>query len=572
MIERLKEFFKESGETRVLWTIIVILLLLRLLTLGYAPLFDSTEGRYAEIGRKMARSGDFVTPRLDGNMPFLGKPPLHFWMTALSFKALGYDEFAARLPGFLSLLLMLAMTGMLARRLYGMGVAAWSVLVLLTSALVFIGSACVMTDMTLAATFTGAMACLILALDPKTASPRGWSYGFFAFMGLGVLAKGPVAVALGILTVVPALYWTGRLRALRRLPWGGGLVLATLIALPWYIMAEQRNPGFLKYFILNEHFLRFLKRDFGEQRGSLGHTYFYGSIWGMGLAGFLPWSPLLLLAAWRAARARLWRSLAGQERVALLLAWALAPLVLFTLARNIMMAYVLPGLPGLAMLTGLLLSPWDDPAHASAQSASRVPQSTIDLIPRSALVFQLTAWSGIVFGSVMIVIFGLKGHLPLSAMNVGLGLLGLSMIFLVHRGPQLKRMGLVLSAAALFPCIGLFFSYWLGEPLGHTHSTRHLITVIKNDPQLAGRAVVFFKRIPYSAQFYLATEGVFRLIGDPDGEQKLLHENGILIVDEMEARHLPPGFAAAFEMVQECEGYRIWAPRESTTHLVEQLK
>ena len=57
--------------------VLLALLLLRLATLGVAPLFDKTEGRYGEIGRAMAASGDWITPTLHGGEPFWGKPPLH---------------------------------------------------------------------------------------------------------------------------------------------------------------------------------------------------------------------------------------------------------------------------------------------------------------------------------------------------------------------------------------------------------------------------------------------------------------------------------------------------------------
>jgi 4-amino-4-deoxy-L-arabinose transferase-like glycosyltransferase len=80
----------------------------------------------------------------------------------------------------------------------------------------------------------------------------------FKGLAVGLLAKGPVAV---VLCAIPLFLWlamSGNRGALKRLPWGAGLALATLIAAPWYIAAEIATPGFLHYFIIGEHFYRFV--------------------------------------------------------------------------------------------------------------------------------------------------------------------------------------------------------------------------------------------------------------------------------------------------------------------------
>ena len=75
--------------------LLAALLLARLVAMAVLPLMDTTEPRYAEIGRKMAELNDWVTPWFDEGVPFWGKPPLSFWLTAASFKVLGVTEFAA---------------------------------------------------------------------------------------------------------------------------------------------------------------------------------------------------------------------------------------------------------------------------------------------------------------------------------------------------------------------------------------------------------------------------------------------------------------------------------------------
>ncbi|MEI8119143.1 MAG: phospholipid carrier-dependent glycosyltransferase, partial [Methylophilaceae bacterium] len=63
---------------------------------------DTTEGRYGEMARKMAEMNDWITPWFDVGVPFWGKPPLSFWMSALGIKVFGINEFAVRFPQFLA--------------------------------------------------------------------------------------------------------------------------------------------------------------------------------------------------------------------------------------------------------------------------------------------------------------------------------------------------------------------------------------------------------------------------------------------------------------------------------------
>jgi hypothetical protein len=120
------------------------------------------------------------------------------------------------------------------------------------------------------------------------------------------------------------------------------------LAAPWYLLAEWRTPGFLEYFLVGEHWQRFLVSGWkGDLYGS-AHDFARGTIWLFAAQALLPWSVLLSLAAlrWKCGRSadaeeRSWR------RYCLL--WGLAPCLFFTAAGNILWTYVLPGLPGLAL-------------------------------------------------------------------------------------------------------------------------------------------------------------------------------------------------------------------------------
>src|SRR6202158_6260157 len=99
---------------RAIWVLLGLLLLARLVGMAAAPLMDTTEARYGEISRKMAELNDWVTPWFDYGVPYWGKPPLSFWVTAISFKLFGVNEFTARLPHLLISLAIIGLVGWLA--------------------------------------------------------------------------------------------------------------------------------------------------------------------------------------------------------------------------------------------------------------------------------------------------------------------------------------------------------------------------------------------------------------------------------------------------------------------------
>lgn len=345
--------------------------LLRLWTLGTLALTDNTEARYAGISWHMFRSGDWITPRvyLSGELvPFWAKPPLFFWLTSLSFEACGASEWAARLPNFLIAAAIVGLTIAFGRRIWGPRVGAIAGVILASSGLFFVLAGACILDMSLAgsvclALMTFAMFAVEAENGNRTAQARPslakwWGRAFYLALGLGCLAKGPVAVVLVGLTVAAWIAANRQWRLVRRLPWVTGTLVFAVVACPWYFLAERATPGFLHYFLLNEHLLRYIRSEYGDLYGA-GRTQPYGASWLMLFVTFLPWSPVFITYAvnrWRKRNAA--PSPPRDTWLLYALIWGLTPAVFFTLCRQILVTYVLPGFPGLALAAAVLLNRW----------------------------------------------------------------------------------------------------------------------------------------------------------------------------------------------------------------------
>lgn len=391
-------------------------LLLPLVSMAIIPFYDTSEPRYAEIARVMAQGGDWITPWFSPGIPFWGKPPLSFWAQALSMKAFGFTEFAARLPSWICLLVSVAILQAGVRRLYGPRIAMTSALVYSTCTLAYISSGAVLTDpfLALGTTLSLVAFAVVAAKESETAAgtaaafmgtrtERGtsglrglswWRYGFFIGLALGLLAKGPLAA---VLIGAPALVW----RALRwrhqpaavPLPWVKGLALVAALTLPWYLMAELKTPGFLDYFITGEHFRRFLDPGWQGDLYGTAHRRAHGTIWLYWLQAAFPWSLLVLtglIGAVFSVRLRL--ALHAAARARLFHYWLAAALVtpaFFTFSANILWTYLLPSLAGFSVLTALLL----DAVHIEAGRPRRLLTACVLTVPSIVLVASVLAWA-----------------------------------------------------------------------------------------------------------------------------------------------------------------------------------
>ena len=327
----------------------------RLLAMIFFPLTDKTEARYGEIARKMSETNDWITPWYDYGVPFWAKPPLSTWTSAASMDVFGVSAFAARFPALLIGLALLPLMYVFARR-DTKPVRLTAGLMLLTMGMYYVAIGTVMTDMTLVLSCTLAMVGFWFGVEEKS---KRWGYVFFAALGLGLLAKGPVAIVLCGMPLFVWVCWTNSWKKMfTSLPIVTGTLLMLVIGLPWYLLAEQKTPGFLEYFIVGEHFKRFTVPGWTGDRYGHAHEQPLGMIWPFLLADGFPWSvALLAVFGYRAVKKQKVMQSPLDSQTKFLLSWLILPNLFFTFAHNIIPTYPLVSLPALALLAARELAP-----------------------------------------------------------------------------------------------------------------------------------------------------------------------------------------------------------------------
>jgi 4-amino-4-deoxy-L-arabinose transferase-like glycosyltransferase len=313
---------------RLLWLALPVAYLLYLFRLTGIGLIGPDEPRYAAIGREMARSGDWITPRLWGQ-PWFEKPALLYWMSGGAFRLGLGPELAPRLPVALLSIAFLGFFWWIVKREFGCRAASLAAIILGTSA-AWIGFSQVgVTDLPLAATFSAAM---LLALSWMGKRETRMLPAAAGALGLAVLAKGLLPLALAAPLALRVRWFRDLLRPRVLAPFFA-------IALPWYVLCYLRNGSvFLHDFILVHHLERF------TQTG-LQHVQPWWFYIPRLPALLLPWAPLLLALRPRTA----W----GEPRQRFLVAWTVFGLAFFSASVNKLPGYLLPLLPPLAILMAL---------------------------------------------------------------------------------------------------------------------------------------------------------------------------------------------------------------------------
>ena len=339
--------------------------------LGGYGLLDPDEGRNAEVAREMMASGDYVLPRLDG-LPYLDKPVLFFAADALCQRLLGAGETAARLPSLLFALATAALTGWFAGRLFGRRARGIAAVAALAAPLPIAFGRTVIFDSMLACFVVLALCAFYLAVEARAARAveagagkrsvgyLGWTALAWIAMALGVLTKGPVALAVPLLAAAPYAIFR---RASRAVWHPLGMALLALVVGPWIWAMSRQVPEFLPYALFTETWQRVTTPEMNRE----GPLWFFIPCL---LAGTLPWS-VLVLGGWRRSlRPRPARGGRLDPPRLYLLLWIGLPLVLFSLSHSKRPQYILPLVPAVAILAAKVWVDAEDGGGAGAAAAA----------------------------------------------------------------------------------------------------------------------------------------------------------------------------------------------------------
>lgn len=317
---------------------------------GIPALLDDADSFYAEVARAMNLRHDWVTPYAN-TLRYLEKPPLFFWLIALSYKLSGAaNAFTARMPTALAVTALVFVTSRIGKLLFGARAGLLGGLALATSIGMFLFTRIILPD----ALFTLLLSLILFAFlrwerAEENAKTR-WMLWMYGFAGLAVLAKGLIGLVFPAGILFFTLVLTGRWNDVWRLISVPGILLMLAIAAPWHILIGMRNPGFFWFYFVNEHLLRFLGKRYPMDYGTVPLVPF----WLLHVVWLFPWSFYLLTlfvpANFKRALAESRRN-SIQPTIWLPLVWALVILLFFSFSSRLEY-YTLPALPAMALLAG----------------------------------------------------------------------------------------------------------------------------------------------------------------------------------------------------------------------------
>lgn len=317
--------------------------------LGSRALSVPDEARYTEIPRYMVMSGDYITPRLNG-IKYFEKPPLMYWLEASSIKLFGVQEWALRFwPAFLSLLTCLA-TYFTASRLYSRQVGIFAAIIMASSLLFNFISRLIILDVAVTCFLSLTLYSFLLATREKPGKGQtAYLIIFFISAALSVLSKGLIGIVIpGAIIVLWALFTKQFQQILLAFkPWGILLFLA--VAAPWHILVAMRNPEFLWFYFVHEHFLRYLTSVHSRTQP----VWFFVPLI---IFGWFPWVGHFLVSL-RDHLVQFWQSKAERtNELTFLFVWAGFIFAFFSVSNSKLIPYITPALPPLAIMIGKTLA------------------------------------------------------------------------------------------------------------------------------------------------------------------------------------------------------------------------
>ncbi len=310
--------------------------------LAFFGLIGADEPRYAQVAREMLARHDWITPTLGGK-PWLEKPPLYYWQAMLAYGLFGVSDWAARLPSAVDATLMVVATYLFLQR-FRPGFQLDGALMTASAAGIVGFARAASTDMPLAATFTMALLAWFAWYESES---RRFLALFYCFLALGMLAKGPVAPLFAAVIIVIFAAATRDYRLLGRTLWVPGILLFCVLAFPWHITVQIKNPEFFRIFVLQHNLARFGTNLYHHPEP----FWYYVPVT---LLGLIPWT--VFVVASLAERVRVWwtarRQILDSERAldVFLLIWLAVPVAFFSLSQSKLPGYIVPALPAGTLL------------------------------------------------------------------------------------------------------------------------------------------------------------------------------------------------------------------------------
>ncbi len=336
------------------------------------PLLDDADSVHAEAAREMVVRHDWTTLYIDG-IRYLEKAPLLYWGMAASYKVFGVHDWAARIPLILGLLALLLETYVFGRRVMGERAGFWAAIILAVSIGPYLFTRILIPDMLIALWLTLGMDFFLRTLDEEP--PSRWScWGFAAAAALNVLTKGLIGIVFPAAIAGIYLILTGNVKHVLRMRVVSSTLVLLVIAAPWHIAAAIENPaagqsrGFLWFYFVNEHFLRYLGKRIPHDYDTVPLLVF----WGLMILWLFPWSAFLLQSLtgvphrWPQIRS----AMDSRQRAMLLCAiWAAVILLFFSFSTR-QEYYAIPALPAVALMIGYWLQKEAESPEGSSERRS----------------------------------------------------------------------------------------------------------------------------------------------------------------------------------------------------------
>ena len=327
-------------------------------------LMDDVDSVQAQIAHNMLSSGDWVTAHLDG-VPFLEKPPLIYWMVAVSYKIFGAHDWAARIPVALSAIALCLITAGFGLWAFGKRAGLYAGLCMSTCVGLFLFSRIILPDATLVLTIILALWSMLRALDEEENRPGIWTAVMAVCLAAGLLLKSLIGVVFPIGAGLLYLAITHQLfsaRTWKRLHPFRSLLIVLLVAAPWHILATLHNPpylsftlksipgeyhGFLWFFFINEQLLRFLNLRYPRDYDTVPRLYF----WLFNLIWLFPWT-VYLPAACKLS----YRPTDRSGKTCLMALCLIGVVMVFFTFSTTQEYYSMPIYPALALLVGAAIA------------------------------------------------------------------------------------------------------------------------------------------------------------------------------------------------------------------------